>query len=364
MSRRIAGMPRYRMRAAQSARPPPWLPRLRYSIYLLGVVILGSEVLLRVFDPLGIWYLYEIHRYSKEMMVADHWFSYVHEPGIFDTVQGVGVSINSHGLRGPEFSPDKPAGTIRLMILGDSVVFGWGVEEAATFPRLLQADMDRSGIPVEIIAAGVGSWNTRTQYEWFRRLGVDLAPDMLLLLIVENDTDPKREGYTEVSSAELFPGKRDRSLFAEGFEDFWRFASRRSYVAAHLKYLWEQHLLAGRDELVDADSPQWRDARMALDGLIGLCRERGIELVVYLNGSDRRVRANNILTLYQDHLMARGIRPLTFPEALEQAELRNSAVDSHLNARGHEILAAAMLEILAPRLAAKRPEPASGDESH
>jgi hypothetical protein len=44
--------------------------------------------------------------------------------------------------------------------------------------------------------------------------------------------------------------------------------------------------------------------------------------------------------------------------------LRNSAVDSHLNARGHEILAAAMLEILAPRLAAKRPEPASGDESH
>jgi hypothetical protein len=364
MSRRIAGMPRHGLSAAQPARPGPWLRGLRYSIYLLGVVLLGSEALLRAFDPLGIWYLYEIHRYSKELMVADPWFSYIHEPGIFDTVQGVGVSINSHGLRGPEFASAKPAGTIRLMILGDSVVFGWGVEEAATFPRLLQAEMDRSGIPVAIIAAGVGSWNTRTQYEWFRRVGVDLAPDMLLLLIVENDTDPKREGFTEVSRAELFPGKEDRSFFAEGFEDFWRFASRRSYVAAHLKYLWEQHLLAGQDELVDADSPQWRDARIALDGLVGLCRERGIELVVYLNGSDRRVRANNILTLYRDHLIARGIRPLTFPEALEQPELRNSAVDSHLNARGHEILAAAMLEMLAPRLAAKRPALTSGHASH
>jgi hypothetical protein len=279
-------------------------------------------------------------------------------------VQGVGVSINSHGLRGPEFAAAKPAGTIRLMILGDSVVFGWGVKEAATFPRLLQAEMDRSGIPVEIIAAGVGSWNTRTQYEWFRRRGVDLAPDMLVLLIVENDTDPKREGFTEVSRAELFPGKKDRSLFAEGFEEFWRFASRRSYLAAHLKYLWEQHLLARQDELVDADSPQWRDARSALDGLIGLCRERGIELVVYLNGSDRRVRANNVLTRYRDHLIGRGIRPLTFPGALEQADLRNSAVDRHHNTRGHEILAAAMLEMLAPRLAAKRSAPTSGHASH
>jgi hypothetical protein len=55
---------------------------------------------------------------------------------------------------------------------------------------------------------------------------------------------------------------------------------------------------------------------------------------------------------------------LTFPEALEQAELRNSAVDSHLNARAHEILATAMLGVLAPRLAAMRPETTSGDKWH
>jgi hypothetical protein len=348
----------------RAARPRRWLRRVRYPAYLLGVIVLGGEALLRAFDPLGISYLYEIHRYSKEMMIPDHWFSYIHAPGTFDTVQGVGVAINSHGLRGPEFLTEKPAGRIRLMMLGDSVVFGWGVEAAATFPRLLQAAMARSGSPVEVIAAGVGSWNTRTEYEWFRRVGIDFAPDVLLLLIVENDTDPKREGHTEVSRAELFPGKKDRSPVAEGFEDFWRFASRRSYVAAHLKYFWERHLLAGQDELIDAESPRWRDARMALDGLIDLCRARGIDLLVYLNGSERRVRADNVLTLYRDHLLARGIRPLTFPEVLDQAGLRNSAVDSHLNARGHEILAAAMLEALTPRLAVRRRALVAGSRGH
>ena len=64
---------------------------------------------------------------------------------------------------------------------------------------------------------------------------------------------------------------------------------------------------------------------------------------MYLNGSEARVRANSVLALYRDDLLARGVRPLTFPEVLYQAGLRNSAVDSHLNARGHEILAAAML---------------------
>ena len=121
------------MSAARSAKPRPWLRRLRYSIYLLVAIMLGSEVLLRVLDPLGIWYLYEINRYSKEMMVSNQWFSYIHEPGVFDTVQGVGVSINSHGLRGPEFPSEKPAGKIRLMILGNSVVFGWGVRKRRRF---------------------------------------------------------------------------------------------------------------------------------------------------------------------------------------------------------------------------------------
>src|SRR4051794_27450646 len=37
------------------------------------------------------------------------------------------VHINSHGTRGSEFQPDKPADTIRVLSLGDSRTFGWGL---------------------------------------------------------------------------------------------------------------------------------------------------------------------------------------------------------------------------------------------
>src|SRR5439155_12458228 len=37
------------------------------------------------------------------------------------------VHINSHGTRGPEFETFKPAGTVRIISLGDSRTFGWGL---------------------------------------------------------------------------------------------------------------------------------------------------------------------------------------------------------------------------------------------
>src|SRR5262245_26491189 len=37
-------------------------------------------------------------------------------------------SVNSHGFRGPDFAALKPAGTRRVVLLGDSNTFGMSVE--------------------------------------------------------------------------------------------------------------------------------------------------------------------------------------------------------------------------------------------
>src|SRR6266511_3843525 len=48
------------------------------------------------------------------------------------------VHINSHGTRGAEFQAAKPPNTIRILSLGDSRTFGWGLSESETYSGLLE----------------------------------------------------------------------------------------------------------------------------------------------------------------------------------------------------------------------------------
>ncbi len=131
-------------------------------------------------------------------------YAYIHRPGYQGTFQGVRVSINSHGLRGREFNTVKPPGKIRILILGDSVVFGWGAPQDSIFGARLQ-DMFKSWTEkVEVISAGVGSWNTRTEYEFLRSTAIQFQPDILLLVIVSNDLEPHRRGRTAAHKAIVF----------------------------------------------------------------------------------------------------------------------------------------------------------------
>ncbi len=339
-------------RRSSGSHPKPWATRLRYAVFLLVTVVLGLEILLRLFDPLGIEYLFEIHRYSKTMHQADPRFAYISKPHAEELFQGVEVRINAHGFRGPDFAAAKPAGVRRLLVLGDSIVFGWGVPQERIFPTLLQMRLDEQGAATEVIAAGVNSWNTRTQYEFLKHVGADYEPDVLLLVVTHNDIDPKREGPSEVSREQLFADKSGRSWIGNLSEDVWRFITRRSYAATHLQYFWRRRAPPGGELPAAVEEARWRDARLALDGIIALCRERGIELMIALYGSAETAARDAALSRYLRHLQALGLPPDTVPAALlEDPALRNSFVDRHINARGHEILAAALLEALAPRLA-------------
>ena len=48
------------------------------------------------------------------------------------------VHINALGTRGPEFQMEKPAGTFRILSLGDSRTFGWGLADEETYSRRLE----------------------------------------------------------------------------------------------------------------------------------------------------------------------------------------------------------------------------------
>jgi hypothetical protein len=85
------------------------------------------------------------------------------------------VHINSHGTRGPEFSDEKPAGAIRILSLGDSRTFGWGLTDEETYSRRLQNLVQKyvgENSKVEVINAGVNAWSYSQMLVYFREHGL------------------------------------------------------------------------------------------------------------------------------------------------------------------------------------------------
>lgn len=94
------------------------------------------------------------------------------------------VHINSFGTRGPEFQPAKPPNTIRILCLGDSRTFGWGLSESETYSGVLEQRLQRlvgSRKKIEVINAGVNAWSYAQMRVYFRDTSVRYKPDFVIV---------------------------------------------------------------------------------------------------------------------------------------------------------------------------------------
>ncbi|NPU98046.1 MAG: hypothetical protein HPY51_12630 [Candidatus Omnitrophica bacterium] len=72
---------------------------------------------------------------------------------------GKPVHTNRAGFRGPEENPLKPEHRYRILAIGDSRTYGFGVQDHETFAAVAQAEMRRQGIDAEVINAGVHGYS-------------------------------------------------------------------------------------------------------------------------------------------------------------------------------------------------------------
>lgn len=94
---------------------------------------------------------------------------------------------NSHGQRDRERTIEKPPGVRRVLLLGDSVVEGYGLPESATISRQLE-NLYSDG-KTEVLNFGVSAYCTRAEVELLETKGFQFEPDIVVLVFVENDFD-------------------------------------------------------------------------------------------------------------------------------------------------------------------------------
>src|SRR6266436_8611918 len=126
----------------------PRRPSLLLNTIVLAIAILSGciamEIALRVIFAHSTDFSMEMWKYAVKLKrpVANPDLGFAHAPNRSAFLMGVPVSINSEGLRDREFSLEKPPDGYRVMRLGDSTTFGWGVRQEDTAAKFLERKLN------------------------------------------------------------------------------------------------------------------------------------------------------------------------------------------------------------------------------
>jgi lysophospholipase L1-like esterase len=96
---------------------------------------------------------------------------------------------NSRGFNTDDVPLAKPPGTLRIVALGDSSTFGWGVEPGETYARRLQEILRRRhpGAAIEVINLGVCGYSSLQGLVLLSRTAASYEPDVITLSYGSND---------------------------------------------------------------------------------------------------------------------------------------------------------------------------------
>ena len=123
--------------------------------------------------------------------------SYEMVPRRNGTFEGMRVRTNSLGMRGGEPSPEDSS-LYRITALGDSFTFGFGVEEEAAYPAVLERILNESPEGrrrrFEVLNLGVVGYNTRDEAVVLESRALPLRPRAVIVGYVLNDPeiDPRQ----------------------------------------------------------------------------------------------------------------------------------------------------------------------------
>jgi lysophospholipase L1-like esterase len=141
-----------------------------------------SEIALRLMGWNPLYVSPERDRFWK----YDPLLGWAHQPGqegIFETPQfRTVVRINENGLRDRDHSYERENDIERILVLGDSFAWGYGVEESERFSQLLEESLG-----VEVINAGVSGYSTDQELLWYENEGIKYETDLVILVLAGND---------------------------------------------------------------------------------------------------------------------------------------------------------------------------------
>ncbi|HET6930103.1 MAG TPA: hypothetical protein VFI45_07260 [Candidatus Acidoferrum sp.] len=210
------------------------MPPTRKDLLLAALVLLAipafAELTLRLARV-----EFDVQLYSPNRNLG--WVLLPGASGLVSTETPQWVRINSHGFRDLERSYEKPPGTYRIAVLGNSWTEALQVPLEKTYPAVLQEKLNESscfsGRKVEVLNFGVAGYSTAQEFLLLQQKVWDYHPDLVLLAFypardiannvreLNNAAAPERSPYFVYRDGQLVLDDAFRSLPALQSRQIW-----------------------------------------------------------------------------------------------------------------------------------------------
>jgi len=282
----------------------------------------------------------------------------------------VEINTNSVGFRGTnEYQESKEDRVTRILTLGDSFVFGWGVEDNQTFSAIAGQKEDH----LEVLNLGVSGYGMDQIYLSYKEIGKSYDADYVVVGILPEDFWRSTRAFSDAGKAKpFFSLSLDGSLVSHNkpvprevrFSDN-QFPNLESYgVVEELLMKSELYKLSKRMilkigkimNLVDPNtSIEWRLGRVILQNLIEEIHTNGATPIFLIIPPDRWIlsprptslRRSIIRFAKQEAIHMIDLTP-HFIEAVNQSSITDYYIkdDWHWTANGHRLVSDIIVQYL------------------
>jgi lysophospholipase L1-like esterase len=318
-----------------------WLLNTFLVVVALLISLGTLEGGLRVIYAKGMQYDIEMWKYAKQLkeVAPEARIGHRHIQNSSAFLMGVDVRINSNGLRDNELDYERKDGELRVLMLGDSLTFGWGVTVENTVAERLEALLDEAfpGRRVEVINGGVGNYNTSMEVAWFLSEGIRYEPEVVILNYFINDAEPTP--------------KRKGGFLAENFYAYVFLAGKADSILR--KYLnrvnWREYYRL----LYDDEADGWQQAAHSINELAGFCEKNSIELRIVNYPELRELENYPFADVTEKIRSLARVHRVPFLDLLPAARVEDepdlwvTREDPHPNGRANELFARAIFDWLA-----------------
>ena len=197
--------------------------------FLFGglLALIGIELGLRFVEATPLWRVLPVVQPIPGQPDKDFGFdSTPGARGIWTTEHRAPLQINSLGLRDVERTVTKPAGTLRIGLLGDSMVEAAQVSQEATFGAIAERRLRAEGHNLELINLAIAGPSPIRQLWRLERRGYSLSLDLALANSAASSflsgqllDDSENPAYVKTRNGQLAIGYGFRQRFSQRHAD-------------------------------------------------------------------------------------------------------------------------------------------------